>query len=60
MDKSTFLREYVISAVAGSAVGRGSLKPHEIVQDALDTWNAISDATAEPEGSKTKSPKKGE
>ena len=60
MDRSTFLREYVISAIAGSAVGRGSLKPHEIVQDALDTWNAVEEVDPSTPSMAKEKIKKGE
>lgn len=56
MDKSTFIRQYVIAAMTGSASARGSLKPHEIVQDALDAWKAIEEVDpSTPSKSKSKS-----
>jgi hypothetical protein len=39
--KREFIEAYCMAAVSGAASTRSQLKPHDLVADAIDLWNAL-------------------
>lgn len=43
--KREFIEAYCLAAVSGAASQRSQLKPHDLVNDAIDLWDAIEEQT---------------